>query len=65
VHALVGDLDQPAANMGVGGRDIELQPGCLEAGGERRDEGFLEVAVEAFDLALGLGSVTCLPLSAH
>ncbi len=57
MHPLMGDLIEPAADVGIGRRHVQDQSGALERGGQRRDEAALEVAVEALDLALGLGPV--------
>lgn len=53
----VGHLRQPAAYVLVGGLYIQLQPGLFERGGQRHDEALLEIAIEALDLALGLGPI--------
>lgn len=57
MDALVRDLVQPLADMGIGGGGIEQQAGTVERGRQRRHEAALEVAVEALDLALGAGAV--------
>jgi hypothetical protein len=57
MNAGVGHFRQPRSDMRVGRLDVELQASHLQAGGQRHQEASLEIAVEAFDLALSLGPV--------
>src|ERR1700739_66146 len=57
MHARVGDVLQPWADVGVGRGDIELEPRLLQGRCEWDQEARLEIAVEALDFALGLGPV--------
>src|SRR5690606_40088239 len=57
VQALICYLRQPPTDMGVGCRHIEPQAGLLQGRSQRYAEAALQIAVEAFDLALGLGPV--------
>src|SRR3990167_7548657 len=57
VNTLVCDVVQPATDVGIGSRDVEHQARALECRRQRRDEALLEIAIEALDLALGLGAI--------
>lgn len=54
---LVGNLCQPGADMGVRRAHVEQQACLFEGGGQWCDKAALEIAVEALDLAFGLGPV--------
>src|SRR5262249_2098031 len=57
MHACVGDLAQPGADPGIGGVAIDLESFGRELARERNVEAPAQIADEAFDLALGLGSI--------
>jgi hypothetical protein len=57
VIALMGHFIEPTANVRVGGRGVEQEARALERCREWSNEAALQVAVEAFDLALGARSI--------
>ena len=57
MQPLIGHLREPATDVRVGCRHIEAQASLLEGRGQRDTKTALQVSVEAFDLALGLGAI--------
>lgn len=57
MNPLVCDFVEPTSDMRVGGVHVQRQANALESGGQWRDEAPFEIAVEALDLALGLGPI--------
>jgi hypothetical protein len=57
VHAPIGHGVEPAPHLAVGQGDVQLQAAGLQRRQQRHQEAALQVAVEAFDLALGPGPV--------
>ena len=53
MDALMRDVMQPFADMGIGGGGIEHQASAVECGRQWGHEAALEVAVEALDFAFG------------
>ena len=57
VHACVGNLAQPSPDARIGGIAIDLQSFGDELARQRHVEARTQIADEAFDLALGPGSI--------
>ena len=57
MHACVGDLAQPGRDPRIGGVAIDLEAFGTELARQRNVEAPAQVADEALDLALGLGSI--------
>lgn len=62
MQPLIRHLLQPAPDFGIGGSHIQLQPGRFQARSQRDVEGSAQIAVEALNLALGLGAVRTVQL---
>lgn len=64
MYTLLGDLFKPGPDMCIGGGDVQWQTCALERSRQWRHEAFLQVAIEALDLALSLGSIRAADLRA-